>query len=179
MYCEKCGKKVDEGAKFCKNCGASLTTDNNQPPPPPKQQSAPPPQVYQQPYMPPQPIYNAPAAATRNDDVLIRRIADYERMSCILWLILGIIQIICIVTIIAGIWNVVAVISRWSLPKKIRQRDPGIIEAYQGLGGLIIIGLINFFFGAIIGVAFVVFDLYVRDKVLSNAHLFTANAAAT
>jgi len=178
MFCEKCGNKVDNSAKFCKNCGASLTNYSNQPPPPPPRQQPPPQTVYQHPYVPPQPIYLAPAAVIRNDEVLIRRIADYERMSCIFWLILGIIQIICIVTIIAGIWNVVAVSSRWSLPKKIRQRDPGIIEAYQGLSGLIIIGLINFAFGAMIGVAFVAFDFYVRDKVLSNAHLFTVNAAA-
>ena len=174
MFCQKCGKRVDDTSKFCNSCGANLSNVSNSPSPPivpPQTQTA-----YQQP-MPQQQNYNASIATPSNDEVLIRRIADYERLSCIFWLILGIIQVICIVTIIAGVWNIVAVISRWKLPKKIRQRDPSIIEEYRGIGGLIIIGLINFFFGAIIGVAFVVFDLYVRDKVLSNAHLFTANYA--
>ena len=178
MYCKNCGKMVDDTSKFCNSCGANLSNVSNSPQPSPP--IVPPPltqTAYQHPYIPQQQYYNASIAAPSNDEVLIRRIADYERLSCIFWLILGIIQIICIVTIIAGIWNIVAVISRWKLPKKIRQRDPSIIEEYRGIGGLIIIGLINFFFGAIIGVAFVVFDLYVRDKVLSNAHLFTANYA--
>jgi hypothetical protein len=161
---------IDDSAKFCKHCGATLSNDSNVPPLPPREPMQPS-------YMPQQPIYNAPVAAPSNDEVLIRRLADYERLSCIFWLILGIIQVICVFTIIAGIWNIVAVISRWKLPRKIRQRDPSIIEEYRGIGGLIIIGLINFFFGAIIGVAFVVFDLYVRDKVLSNAHLFNVNYA--
>jgi hypothetical protein len=133
----------------------------------------PPPQQYYQ-----QPIYVAPAPyAVNSEETLIRRIADYERLSCWFWLILGIVQVICIVTIIAGIWNIFASISRWKMPDRIRQRDSSIPKEYQGVGGLVIIGLVNLFVGGIIGVAFIIFDFVIRDKVLSNAHLFTNNQA--
>jgi hypothetical protein len=38
---------------------------------------------------------------------------------------------------------------------------------------LVIIGVINLVLGGFIGVLFVGFDFYIRDKVLTNAHIFT------
>ncbi len=107
---------------------------------------------------------------------ILRRIADYERVSCILWIALGAIQICLLWTAIAGIWNIIAAISRWKLPKRIRDLDPTIPQAFEGIALLVIIGLINLVLGGIIGVAFVAFDFYIRDKVLTNAHLFTGGA---
>lgn len=104
---------------------------------------------------------------------LIRRLADYERLACIFWMVLGVFQICLVFTAIAGIWNIIASISRWKLPDRIRQRDPTIPQAYQGVSQLIIIGIINLFLGGFIGVLFVAFDFYIRDQVLTNTHLFT------
>jgi len=107
----------------------------------------------------------------------IRRIADYERLSCIFWIALGAIQICLGWTAIAGIWNIIASISRWKLPDRIRQRDPTIPEAYQGIASLVVIGIVNLVVGGFIGIVFVAFDFYIRDKVLTHAHLFSAAAA--
>lgn len=107
-----------------------------------------------------------------HDEQLIRRIADYERLSAILWMILGIIQILTIVAVIAGVWNLFAAWSRFRLVPLIRERNHDIPEVYEGVAGLVIIGLINLFLGGLIGVAFVIFDFIIRDKVLSNRHLF-------
>jgi hypothetical protein len=108
-----------------------------------------------------------------NEQNLIRRIADYERLSCIFWIVLGVIQICLVWTAIAGIWNIIASISRWKLPDRIRRRDPTIPQDYKGIKQLVIIGIVNLLLGGFIGVLFVAFDFYIRDKVLTNAHLFT------
>lgn len=106
------------------------------------------------------------------DTQLLRQIADYERISAVLWLVLGIVQVISVIAVIAGIWNIIAAVSRFGLVPRIQQRDPGVPAAYEGVTGLVLIGLVNLCLGGMIGVAFVVFDFIIRDKVLSNRHLF-------
>ncbi|MCX7041799.1 MAG: hypothetical protein NT117_03755 [Gammaproteobacteria bacterium] len=106
---------------------------------------------------------------------MLGRIADYERVSAILWMILGVLQVLFIVTIIAGVWNIFAAASRFRTSPLIRARDPGIPAAYEsGLVQLVILGALNFFLGAGIGVAFVIFDFFIRDLVLKNQHLFAS-----
>lgn len=109
----------------------------------------------------------------------VRRLADYERLSCIFWLILGIVQIFLVWTALAGIWNIIAAISRWKLPDRIRQRDPAIPALYEKINGLVIIGVVNLLLGALLGLVFVAFDFYVRDMVLTNAHLFNEEQLET
>lgn len=111
-------------------------------------------------------------------DNQIRRIADYERLSGIFWIGLGAIQVCMLWTAVAGIWNTVAAITRWKLPDRIRGRDPALPELYRGINQLVIIGIVNLLLGGIIGILFVVFDLFIRDQVLTNAHLFTGTTVA-
>lgn len=104
----------------------------------------------------------------------IRRMADYEKLSAILWLILSIIQILSIIAIVAGIWNFFASLSRFGMVKKIRALEADVPENYEGMGQLIVIGLINVLLGAVIGIVFVALDFYIRDQILKNKHVFTA-----
>jgi hypothetical protein len=114
---------------------------------------------------------SAPVSTTA-PEATIRRIADYERASGIMWIVLGSIQCITLVGIIAGIWNIVAGISRLRAVPMILQRDPRIPSMVEGIGQLIVIGLLNLLLGGVIGVIFVVLDFYIRDVVLQNRHLF-------
>lgn len=119
---------------------------------------------------------SAPASSSpqqTEEQHLLRRIADYERLSCIFWIVLGVIQVCMIFTAVAGVWNIIASISRWKLPSRIRQQDPTVPKAYESITQLVIIGVVNVLLGAVIGVVFVAFDFYIRDKVLTNARLFT------
>lgn len=106
---------------------------------------------------------------------LIRRIADYERLSCIFWFVLGVIQICMLWTAIAGVWNIIASITRWKLPDRIRQQDPTIPKTYESITQLVIVGIVNVVLGGFIGVIFIAFDFYIRDKVLTNSHLLPAS----
>ena len=59
MFCNNCGNKINEGAKFCRGCGTILVTEDNgkTPPPPPPPIIAPPPLP---PIGPPPPIAPPP-----------------------------------------------------------------------------------------------------------------------
>jgi hypothetical protein len=107
-----------------------------------------------------------------SEDALIRRIADYERISGILWIGIAIVQLITVYGAIAGIWNIVAGVSRIMTVKRIKARDSSIPTEFESVAQLIIIGIINLVLGGVIGVVFVAFDFFIRDKILSNRHLF-------
>jgi hypothetical protein len=104
----------------------------------------------------------------------VRRLADYERYSGIAWIVLGALQVITVVAIIAGAWNIYAGVTRLRCAKAIEARSPAVPAAFRGVTGLVVIGLINLVLGGVIGVLLVVVDFVVRDRVLKNAHLFRA-----
>lgn len=103
----------------------------------------------------------------------IRRIADYQRISAILWLVISIVQICSLVAIIAGLCNLFTSLSRFGAVKKILTRATDVPSEFEGLRQLIVIGIINFFLGAVVGVVFVGLDLYIRDQILKNRQVFS------
>lgn len=103
---------------------------------------------------------------------IISKISDYQKASNITWLIIAIIQICSIVCIIAGIWNLIATITNWELPKRILSKDDTIPQIYESIVGYFIIGLVNLLVGGVIGLVLLCFDLYIRNLILKNKHLF-------
>lgn len=149
--CFRCGQQGAESTRYCSRCGLMFgsAATNSVPG-----------------------VSFALPTPTGDADSILERIAEYERISAILWLVLGIIQVVSVVAIIAGIWNIIAAISRFKLPAMIRARDPAVPAAYEGVAQLIVLGVLNLFLGGAIGVLFVVFDFYVRSLVLQHRHLF-------
>lgn len=123
------------------------------------------------------PMFATAPTATANPEATVRRIADYERISGILWITIGAIQCITVIGIIAGIWNIIAGISRIGAAPVILRRDPQVPAMFEGIGQLIVIGIINLLLGGVIGVVFVIFDFVIRDMVLRNRHLFEQAAS--
>jgi len=112
------------------------------------------------------------------DDSTIRRIHDYERISGIFWIILGILQVLSILVLwipgpFIGIWNIIAGISGLRMATRIAARDSRVPAAFEGIAGLIMMAVFNLLIGGVIGIIFVALDFFIRDKVLSNRHLFT------
>lgn len=134
--------------------------------------------------IPPPPVtppsaFHMPLAVPAVDDATtLRRIADYERVSGILWIVLGSIQCITLVGIMAGVWNIVAGVSRVRAAPLILARDPGVPSMFEGVAALVVIGLVNVFLGGAIGVVLIVFDFVVRDMVLKHRHLFAREMEA-
>ncbi len=120
-----------------------------------------------------------PRQATAN------RLAGLEKGSAIVWIVIGSIQALSGIglcaeeigavggpLIILGIWNIIAGICGFGKVPRIRQRDPAIPDEYEGITGLIITGIVNLLFGALIGIAGVIFDFYVRSEILGNRQIF-------
>lgn len=99
-------------------------------------------------------------------------IATYERISGVLWIVIGIFQIFSVVLIIAGIWNIIAGISRLGVAPAIQRREARVPAMFEGVLGLVLIGLVNLFFGAAFGVLMVAVDFVIRQQVLNNRHIF-------
>lgn len=116
-----------------------------------------------------------PSPHRADEQELVRRMADYQRISGALWVAIGILQCIAVFTIIAGIWNISAGWSRFNISKRILARDATVPAEFQPVGGLVTIGVVNLLFGAAFGVLFVLFDFFIRDKVLSNAAVFNVD----
>lgn len=167
-FCSRCGKPVSPGDNFCEGCGARIED----------------------------PVSHSAGNTVSNEDEplaqgsatgeqTLGRVADYERISAILWICLGGIQVLMgaidgfkIAMIIVGIWNLHAAYTRLKLPDLIRARRPGIPALYEKqLVQLAIIGVLNLVFGGVIGVAFVVFDFVIRGMVLRNRALFVGKKA--
>jgi hypothetical protein len=117
-------------------------------------------------------------------EVQIKRIAGYMRVSGILWLVLGIIQVVVgvgfafaagltLTLVIVGVWNIVAATSRLNSVALIKARDSSVPASWEGIAGLVIVGVANLLIGGLVGVALVIFDFVVRDHILKNRALFT------
>ncbi len=112
----------------------------------------------------------APTSGT--SETTLRRLADYERLAGYFWIGLGVLQILLVVTAIAGIWNIFVGTSRLPMSKQVREGRADVPQKYEGLGGYVLIALVNLVFGAVLGLVLVGVDLFVRDQILKNAHLF-------
>lgn len=146
--CTHCDQQIAASDAFCSACGA---------------------QQIRVPATAAAPRYDAAAEADANT---IRQIADYERISGYVWIVFGIIQILSLFGIVAGIWNIFAGRSRLKVAPHIMARNKAVPEVFDGIGSLVVIGIVNVLLGGVIGVVFVGFDFFIRDKVLSNRRLF-------
>jgi hypothetical protein len=116
---------------------------------------------------------------TDQGQLTVRRLYDYEHRSGIAWIVLGGIQVLSVIGILAGAWNIYAGLRRLKIADRIKAQDKNIPAAFESLAGYIVIGLINLLFGAVIGIVLVGVDLWVRQQVLDNARLFSTPKAHT
>ena len=114
----------------------------------------------------------AAAALEPPDQTLRRRIGEYQRYSGWFWIGLGCLQILTVAGAIAGVWNIIAGVSRLRIAPRITAGDATIPAEFEGIVGLFLIGVLNLFLGGVIGIIGVVADAYIRDRVLKNRHLF-------
>lgn len=170
MYCSKCGKPLDDNALFCSNCGAKNIGVEAQTT-----------KAYQQNYYVP---YQKTPTQT---------LADRERASAIVWTVIAGFQgIIGIATTnallflgsladmplgwggfmllaLAG-YNGYGAYCSFQRVKRVLSRQHGIVWEYDKmLTSCIIFIVLNALFGAVIGVAGAVFDLFNRNYALNNA----------
>ncbi len=146
MLCANCGKEIPEGAQFCPVCGKRQGQEQD---------------------------FSAPHPPRTPAEAIARKIRDDTKTSAILWIVIGSIQILGCITIIAGVWNLVMGIRRLSLSETI---IPGNAEVYRafddGLTNLIITAVLNFVLGGVVFALLCIWDYFIRDKVIRNASVF-------
>ncbi|HEY4371507.1 MAG TPA: zinc ribbon domain-containing protein, partial [Burkholderiales bacterium] len=163
MFCTACGTKASDDASFCQNCGANLNASE-------------PPQA---------PHTSITHGAQRSlDDAqrnLIRRLSESERVIGVLWVILGVLQglsgvfflmlsifPIAVLLVACGMINLYCGRSKSVLATSMARRESTVPDSFRGLTGLVVMALFNLLFGAAIGVLLIIWELFIRDKVLSN-----------
>lgn len=104
---------------------------------------------------------------------IIRNLVRYERISAVVWLVIAIIQILLVVTALAGLWNIYACYTRFKMARFIQSRHPGVPAAYEGaVTWMIVMAVVNLSVGGVFAVVWIGFDWYVRSQVLRHRHLF-------
>jgi hypothetical protein len=101
------------------------------------------------------------------------RLAGYERLSGIVWVLIAAFQILSVVLILAGIWNLFAVRGYFQRADLIRKRHPVVPSLYESLTPFLISGVINLLLGGVIGVFVVLFTAWIRGQVLRHREIFT------
>ncbi len=103
-----------------------------------------------------------------------KTLSEREQIAAIIWLVIGIMQILSIVCILAGTWNVYAAYTRFTQSKAVLTPWVGIVNSYENsLTSSIISIVINLVFGGVIGVAGGLYDIFmVRGYVLENKDVY-------
>jgi len=152
ILCPFCGEEIKRIAKKCKHCMEYLD------PVLIKANSS----------------SNQSTGSNINDpERILKQIYDREHLSSIFWIVFGVLQCCTGYLAIAGIWNIINGFLSRKLLEKIKRKDSDIPEVYdKSSSGIVIIGVVNIFLGGLIGVAFAVYDYYLRKLVLENKALF-------
>ncbi len=112
-------------------------------------------------------------------DVVAAKLKRCETLSGVLWLVIGALQVFFIYTAAAGIWNIINAILRLRSVKNIKAGNPEVVPWYDGRNtSLIVFAVVNIVLGAVVGVALVAFDYWVRDYALKNKSAFVGISGA-
>ena len=151
MYCTNCGGEIIPGAVFCPSCGGRVAPDVNG-------------GAY---------YYGAAPGVAQADTEKYIELGARLRTSSIFWLVIGILQVLS-PAIFIGIWNIVQSRKRKQFAEQIiRERPRGLSAVFEPQKGrLIFFFVLNLLFGAILGIAGVIYDFKVRRFVLDNWQTF-------
>lgn len=103
-----------------------------------------------------------------------KTLSEREKISAILWLVIGILQILTFVGFICGAWNIYCAYCRLKQSKAVLTPYPGMVKSYDNwMTNIIISIVINLVLGGMIGVAAALFDMFgIRNYVLENKQIF-------
>lgn len=142
-YCTKCGQQIHDEAVICIHCGCPTTQGN----------------------------VNATVGGA--SEPLLERLSQKIHTNAILWMVLGIVQCITMIGIIAGIWNIYAAWNDMKYSKECLNNPSGIVQRFEPLQGYIIALVLNLVLGGVIGVVGVAYELIaIRGFVLENKSYF-------
>ena len=147
-YCTHCGKELVDDAVICIGCGCAVAGAT-----PPKAK-----------------------APTPTD--LLNTLSERVKTNGIIWLVIGILQIILGIFVnwyllIVGALNIITSVQDMNFSKKVLDNPEGIVEKFTPLTGPIITLIYNLIFGGLIGVVgSIYYFVGIRSFVMENKTAF-------
>lgn len=103
------------------------------------------------------------------DDELLKTLSERVKIDAIIWLVIGIIQIVTGAFFIVGILNIISAINDLKYSKEVLDNPTGIVERYEPLTMPIIVLVYNAIFGGVIGIAgSIYYFVAIRNFVMEN-----------
>lgn len=116
---------------------------------------------------------NDPATFEQRRANAYKNLIDKEKIAFVIWLIIGIIQCVSVVAVVAGAWNIYCAIQTNNRCKNLETLPRGVYAMYEREQTNLIIALtLNLLFGGCIGIAGVIYDYVTRDYVMKNREYF-------
>ena len=142
-YCTKCGQQIHDEAVICIHCGCPTAEQG------------------------------ANNSAVGSSDRLLNSLSQKIHTNAILWMVLGVIQCVTMIGIIAGLWNIYAAWNDLKYSKECLTKPSGIVQRFEPINGYIIALVINLVLGGVIGVVGVAYEMIaIRGFVLENKSYF-------
>lgn len=148
-YCAHCGKEMVEEAVICTSCGCP-TNDQN-----------------------------SVIFTSENEDALLKQLSERIKINGIIWLAIGVIQILLGLFVnwfilIVGVLNIVSSIQDLNYSKEILEKPTKIVEKFESVTGPIITLVYNLVIGGVIGVVGSIYYFFaIRNYVMENKEAFT------
>lgn len=148
-YCSKCGKELMDEAVICVGCGCAVTGQG---------QSA--------------------YSATVDRNVLLNTLSQRLNTNGIIWLVIGILQILGGLFInwfllIVGVLNIISSVQDMNYSKTVLENPTGIVRKFEPITGPVITLIYNLVIGGVIGVAgSIYYFVAIRNYVMENKQVF-------
>jgi len=151
-YCTHCGKEIMDEAVICVGCGCPASGQHKQPA---------------------QGLFNG-------SPELLNTLSQRLNTNGIIWLVIGILQIIGGLLInwfllIVGVLNIISSVQDMQYSKEMLEKPCGIVAKFEPLTGPIITLIYNLVIGGVIGVVgSIYYFVAIRSYVMENKQHFTA-----
>ena len=152
MYCSKCGKEIVPNAAFCISCGSAVKNDS----------------------------YQTAKSDFNTNKTLLITLSQRLNTNGIIWLVIGIIQILGGIFInwfllIVGVLNIISSVQDMQYSKTMLENSSGIVAKFEPLTGPIITLIYNLVIGGVIGVVGSIYYFFaIRNYVMENKQLFAS-----
>ncbi len=151
-YCTHCGKEILDEAAICVGCGCAVAGQHGQS------------------------VYNT----TADDNVLLNTLSQRVNTNGIIWLVIGILQVLGGLFInwfllIVGVLNIISSVQDMQYSKTLADNPTGIVAKFEPLTGPIITLIYNLVIGGVIGVVgSIYYFLAIRNYVMENKQIFSS-----
>lgn len=150
MYCSKCGKELVQNAAFCPGCGCAVGGQSAQ-------------------------TVNNPSV---DGTALLNKLSQRLNTNGIIWLVIGILQILGGLFInwfllIVGVLNIISSVQDMQYSKALLEKPNGIVAKFEPIVGPVITLIYNLVIGGIIGViGSIYYFVAIRNFVMENKQFF-------